>query len=349
MSSEQHALREIREILAAHGRPRPLYRGDAGTLGVCTKRRGQPVVVDDRRIAVQHFERRVGAVRRRDALHDAPRVRFERCAQRGILRAKRAAHLHAVGDDVVAIAALDRPHRHHDRLERVGLPRRDVLQREHGGGGRRDRVDREVGRSTVAATAFDRNIKLVGRRVHDAGRDAERAGVQPRVDMEHRHGVDARVVERAGLDHRHGAAGAFFRRLEQQHYRAGEAGALGLQRPRRAEQHRGVGVVPARVHHPFHQGGARLAGALLDGQGVHVGAQAGHLARVAPRDRADHAGAGHPAVGYAERVELPLDAGGGPHLFEAGLGVQLDLAAEADRVLRHLALCRRRHQATGSV
>ena len=46
--------------------------------------------------------------------------------------------------------------------KRIGFPRDDVLQRENDRGRRRNRVDRGVRIAAVAATAYDRQVELVG-------------------------------------------------------------------------------------------------------------------------------------------------------------------------------------------
>ena len=102
--------------------------------------------------------------------------------------------------------------------------------------------------------------------------------------MQHRDRVDVRIVERAGLDHRLGAARTFFRRLKEQHDVAVQTSRAGCEFARRAEQHRGVRVVTARVHLARHFARARFARILIDRQRVHVGAQTPRCGPAARRE-----------------------------------------------------------------
>ncbi len=70
---------------------------------------------------------------------------------------------------------------------------------------------------------------------------------RPIVDAEHR--IDGEAVEEPVRDHCLGASAAFLSRLEDEHHGAIEFAVLG-QMLGRAEQHRGVSVVAARMHTP---------------------------------------------------------------------------------------------------
>jgi hypothetical protein len=65
--------------------------------------------------------------------------------------------------------------------------------------------------------------------------------------VEREDALEGEAVENAILDHRLGAGPTLFRRLEDQHHGAGEA-PRGGEIPRRAEEHRHVAIVAARVH-----------------------------------------------------------------------------------------------------
>ncbi len=183
----------------------------------------------------------------------------------------------------------------------------------------------------MTADAANRQVQFVGRRVDGTGRDADRSGRQTRIDVQHRHRVDVRIVEHAGRDHRFGAARAFFRRLKEQHDVAVQRRAARTQFARRAEQHRGVRVVTAGVHLARHFARARFARIFIDRQRVHVGAQRGRAARQRAADHADDAGPGHAPVLDAELVEFALDQRRGLMLFEPELGMAMDLAPNRDR------------------
>ena len=113
--------------------------------------------------------------------------------------------------------------------------------------------------------------------------------------------------------------------------RPGSAGADG-QREAGAEQHRGVRVVAAGVHHAVDGGRERQAGVLLQRQGVEVGAQ--RDAAVAVADVADEAGAAGEGAGLETgRRQLPGDQLGGAVLGAAELGCGVDGPAPADDVV----------------
>ncbi len=133
------------------------------------------------------------------------------------MRPQRPAQLDFVGDDVVAIAPRNRSDRHHDAAERIDLACNDVLQGQHDRGRSRERVDGLVRIRAVAAHALDVDVEFVGGGTDRPGRYADRADIQPRVDVQHRDEVDGRLIEDARFDHRQRAARPFFCRLKDQH------------------------------------------------------------------------------------------------------------------------------------
>ncbi len=95
--------------------------------------------------------------------------------------------------------------------------------------------------------------------------------------MEAVHLLDAPTIHEAVVDHRLGPGAAFLSGLKDQHNSAVEVACFG-KIAGRAEQHRGVSVVPAGVHAAWNRRSVGQAGVLLDGQGVHVGPQTDNLA-----------------------------------------------------------------------
>ena len=112
----RNALREVREVLGAHRRRQRFDRRAVALAHVGRERRGQPRVVDHRRIAVDdprpRRRTRTPPRRRRRCGARAPRRRCEcpdrRCESCRVI-------FDAVGDDVVAITAFDRADRDDDR------------------------------------------------------------------------------------------------------------------------------------------------------------------------------------------------------------------------------------------
>src|SRR5580658_4900482 len=230
------AFRKVREIFAAHccGRTLDANPGVRVPQLYRERFRHRNVVVNGR-IHVEDFELRFAVIRRCYALDDTARTRFELLAHCLILRAERAGHLHAVGNNVIAIAAVDRSDRNHDRREWIRFARRDILQRQ----------DR---RCSVTTNAGDRYVKFVGRSIHDTRRHADDADIETIVDVQHRDRLDFRILHDARLDHRQRAARPFFRRLKQQHDGSLELVARSHQLARGTQEHRGVRIMPTRVH-----------------------------------------------------------------------------------------------------
>jgi len=205
-----------------------------------------------------------------------------------------------------------------------------LLQREHGGCGARNRVDRGMRRGAVAASARDLDVEFVGGRVDYARGKPDRAGGQPAVDVQHRNRIDVRIVHRARLDHRERAARAFFRRLEEQHDVAAELLALRDEHARRAQEHRGVRVVAAGVHLAGNFRTKRFAAALGQRQRIHVGAQTRNGPAPAAHDAHDACLRDAPVLD-AERREFALHERGRAHFFEAEFGMTMDLPADVGR------------------
>ena len=142
----------------------------------------------------------------------------------------------------------------------------------------------------MAALALHRDGEL-GRRRHDRARPRrELADRQARHVVHAEHLFDGEALHHAVLDHLVAAAAAFLRRLEDDRDRAGEIARLG-EIFGSAEQHGGVAVMAAGVHHAGRRRGVGRAGRLVDRQRIHVGAQADGRAGAQPAaDDADHAG-----------------------------------------------------------
>jgi hypothetical protein len=140
------------------------------------------------------------------------------------------------------------------------------------------------------------------------------------------------VVQQPVFQHGAHAADAFLGRLEHQLDRAGELRCQVLQHRRDAEQRRGVDVVAAGVHQALVLAGERQAGAFLDRQRVHVGADRQHLAGAAALIRPTTPVLPMPVWwGMPRRVSSRGDDAGGADFLEAELGVGVDVAADFDQ------------------
>ena len=146
------------------------------------------------------------------------------------------------------------------------------------------------------------------------------------VDGEDR--VAGEFIEQPVVDHLARAAAAFFGGLEDEVHGALEV-ALLAQHLGRAQQHRGVAVMATGMH------AAGILRAVLEivdlvhRQGIHVGAKADGLQRVAFAQGSDHAGPAEPPRHFqAPFRELGSDDVRRPRLLIGQLGMGMDVAAD---------------------
>ncbi len=148
------------------------------------------------------------------------------------------------------------------------------------------------------------------------------------------HGVARVFVEETVGDHLQRAALAFLGGLEDQVQRAREAAVFG-KLARRCEQHRGVAVVPARMHHAAFAARVGQAGGLDDRQRVHIGADAQPPGAVAPPQHAHHPGATQAQVYLvAPPAQLFGHQCAGAVFLETELGLAVDVEADGDEFVR---------------
>jgi hypothetical protein len=140
-----------------------------------------------------------------------------------------------------------------------------------------------------------------------------------------------RIVERTLGDHRRGAARTFFGRLKQQHDIPMQRVAPCSEFARRAEQHRGMRVVAARVHLAGHFARACFARILIDRQRVHVGTQSRRFPRQGTANNADNAGLRDAPMFDAELVELAFDERRRTMLFKPKFRMPMNLAPQRNR------------------
>ena len=194
---------------------------------------------------------------------------------------------------------------------------------------------REMRPRRVAAYTDDLDEGPVTRCQERAGAHQEVPLRRARMVVHGEHHVAGKTLEQAVGHHGLSAAveAAFFRRLEDQVEGAREP-ARGRQMLGRAQQHRGVAVVAAGVHAAGDRAGIRQAGVLLDGQGVHVGAQAQAFRAIAQtqlRHQACLADATCDLI--APLLQLVGDQVGGLVFGEGQLGMPMDMAAPAGQLV----------------
>ena len=142
------------------------------------------------------------------------------------------------------------------------------------------------------------------------------------------------AVEQALLDHDPRAVVALLAGLEHEQHRAGERVATAGEQARRADQHRRVRVVAARVHRALHLRGERKPGLLRHRQGVHVRAQQDRRPRPRPGEARDHRrrALSGPHLEAEPREGLEDGRLRARHR-EADLGLAVNAAAELDGVV----------------
>jgi hypothetical protein len=190
---------------------------------------------------------------------------------------------HAIADDVVLGAAVNRADRHDAGFERIDRAAHERLQRHYDL--RRDQhgVDSAMRIRAVRADAVDDDVDAIRARHRDRLRHHDRAGRGRRPNVEAEREVRLREARvEAVCKHVPRAADALFGRLADQHDRAGPRVLARGELLRGADERRHVHVVAARVHDRLLdarrvglalRGRVREPALLGDGQPVHVGAE----------------------------------------------------------------------------
>ena len=289
----------------------------------------EDLVVDDARIAAADRHFGLHAVPGVDVRGDDLDAAVDDAALAFVERAQRSLHVDLVGHDVRRAPGLHAADREHALL----TVERDEARQQFGAG--RHGVFELLAHGAVPARAADAEAQFVACRHVLSGPESEGPDLQLRFDVFADDGPHVVALERLFGQHQRGSARvALLARLEQPEERAPEIGRLG-EGFQHAEQHRGVHVVAAGVHHALVLRSPLAVVPLRDGQGVDVGAQhrgapvafgglaaldAGHDAR-----RCD------PAVFDAQFVELLFDERRRVVFLERQFGVRMQAAAEFDR------------------
>lgn len=135
----------------------------------------------------------------------------------------------------------------HQGAQRVDGAGNDVLEPRDDLGADYDRVDGLVRQGCMAALAEDRDPEGVRRGHRRPVHDTDLADLKRRPHVGADHQVDA--IHDAGADHLGSSAGEqLFRVLKHEAHLAGQLVRHRRQYLRGAEQHRGMRIVPARVH-----------------------------------------------------------------------------------------------------
>ena len=330
-------LKEVGEILRSGHRSgfddsrRAEYT--AGRSPNATDRLGR---VDDRRIPGRQLELQPASGGARRMLQRLTRSIAQQGSNAVVERSQCSLETRLVRNDVAGSAGMQRTDGHDRRLDRIHRARDDRLQRRHCLCRGHDRIESPVRHGAVAATAANHGHELVLCCHRGSGPNVQRAGLErrPEVQPVNRTGLDD--VEDTRLDHAQATAAALLSRLETEHDVANQLVAARREQRRRAEQHRGVAVVPARVHAPVVLRSVFPSGNLLDRKRIHVGAQQnrGPPAAGGPQhaDDAGHGDAGRDLeLQPAKRLG---DEGGRSGLLEGQLRPPMEVASPTDEPLR---------------
>ena len=249
-------------------------------------------------------------------------------------------HLRLTGGDVHRVAAGHGTHRQHGGVHGVDAAGHHRLQRGDEIPRAGDGVVGGVGRGAVAALAVYGDVEQI-----------HRAGEVPLIELHPTHrvvaggadvlaedGVHMGVLHDARRHQRPCAAGhGVLTGLEDKLHRTGEAVTHMAQRLGRPQQHGGVQIVAAGMHHTLGLAGKGYARLLVDGQGVDIGAErhalAGALAAV---EQAHHGGGqGLLDLVHAHLLQLPPDEGAGAHLLHPQLRVGVDVPPDGGQLLKN--------------
>ena len=220
-----------------------------------------------------------------------------------------------------ALPACERGHGHDDGVERIRLAGDDLLQVRDHLGRHCDRVDGLVRVRAVSSRPDDLEREQVGGR-HDRARPGRHLPcLEPREQVHARH--ERRTLDDTCRDHIPRPAGRkLLGVLEDEPHLALELVTPVDEDLGRCQQHRGVAVVAAGVHHARPRRCVRQVVFLQDRQRVHVSAENDELPRPGTLERRHDGRARRPLdLEVAERGERFLDVRGCLVLLEGELGM----------------------------
>ena len=290
--------------------------------------------VDCRRIAALVAQVDAYPVGRLDTGTDAAHPLFQGILQFSIERAHGTAQHGRLRQHIVGMAGMEARHAHHRRIQRIRVARHQRLQCLHQRTAGQHHVHRLMRHRGVAAMAGDLDFEAIGAGHHRTFGHADAAGGQAGPVVQAEHHVHREALEQPLLDHDPPAAFMLLRRLENEIHGAVEV-AQPAQRLGRAEKHCRMAVVAAGVHPAVVRRMVRKGIQFLQGQGVHVGAQADRAPAAAAGKLGHHTGAGYPAMDLeAESLEIIGDLLRGSLLVEGQFRMGMDIAAKCGDLRR---------------
>ncbi|MNS20533.1 hypothetical protein D3C72_522720 [compost metagenome] len=254
----------------------------------------------------------------------------------GVQRAQAQAQQCLLRDHVGRFAGLQGADGNHSRLLRIDIARHHGLQGHHHTGRRHQRVDGQVRHRAMTTHPVQGHRQQVLRSHHRPFTKPQVPGRQPGHVVHAEQRITWESLQQAVGQHRLGTALALLGRLEDQCQRAVELPGR-RQVARGAKQHGGMPVMAAGVHAALVLAAVRGAGSLVDGQRVHVGAQAQAAWAAAIAQYADHAGLADTGVHFiAPFFEQLGNQRRSAAFFEAQFRVSVDIVTDCVQVAGHI-------------
>lgn len=284
--------------------------------------------VDRGWIVARKFEVNLHTMGLCQVLRDVPHALLHLVQNTKAERPHSSLQLDAVRNDVGRLPCVHHGDGYHRGIDGAYIAAHDGLKRQHQLTRGRYRIYGGVRHGSVPALATQHNPEFVAGR-HDrpaTGRKLPHLTAGPVV-----HAKDSlyrKLFKQAVTDHFTRPATAFFCRLEHQVNRAVKVAVAG-QVLRSSKQHRGVAIVPARVHLARVLAGVRKGIALLHGQRVHVGPQSHRTRAGSSPDDTHHPRGAQPGVNLdAPALEGGFHRRGGAHLRKAEFRVCMKVPAD---------------------
>ena len=237
---------------------------------------------------------------------------------------------HVVGDHIERLAPFNPTETHHHRMQGIQPAADGLLQAADHPGGDPDGVSALVGPGPMATLAEHLDLQFPSHSGEAAAAHPNRPHRQARKHMHAKQGPHP--LHGACLPHPAGPLGCLLRRLKQQAHPARQPIRPAGQQPPHPKANGGVNVMAAGMHQALLAGGIGKMGALLDGQGIHVGAQGDQRSLLRAQFR-DHPRAAHPFAHLpAPAAQLARHQRGRLLLMATQLGVAMDMTPQLHKV-----------------
>lgn len=217
------------------------------------------------------------------------------------------------------------------RVERIQLAADDGMKRLHEGRAGKNDVAALLRHRRMGAAPFDRRLETVGARHHGSIEDGDRFRRQPRPVVQAKDHLHRKAREQTFFHHASAAAFVFFGGLEDQIDDAVDFAGAGqmLDCLGRRDEHRRMPIVATGVHTAGHLRAMRKIVFFLQGQRIHVGAQADRPFALAAANDSHDAGLGNSRVRFdPQRPQALGDDGRRAPLLESQFRMGMQIPAQ---------------------